>query len=468
MPGEPKRVQPSRDRDRQGRDAGPRRLRQLLRPALHDRPRTAAARPARCRRPAPRRGRRSPARGRSGRLPLRAWRSTQAACTRPANGSLGQDQVDPHPEVLVEHPGAVVPVGEDALVRPALAHDVVQPERLELRERLALRLASRASGRRRRPDRTRPRRPARCSCRRSTTVSSGPAAPRRRAGRPARRACTLVVGVGLPPVRHIHRLNADPVASRGDRARLGCGKPGASASPVTTSSSRRARGSPPRSTRPRRVLRPRSRAPPAHRRATRRRRRRRASSPAGTPHPAAARRATAGTRGTRCFTEFTFQVAIRTLIKKCNRETRGLKRLRLALVELPVDDQAVPERVELCVLAERHLDPRRAPAHPLVDQRHHMVSRLDQLVFELDGLPGLEPAAPELADAVGPVVDPVEVEDHRVRGVPLDLRVEQVRAPVAVPPARKLSKPTRSRSTFPGLIPGCPRVDFIMPASTWI
>ena len=73
-----------------------------------------------------------------GPLPLRAWRSTHAALTRSATGVAGEDQVDPHPEVLVEHARAVVPVGEDALVRPAVADDVVQAERLQLRERLAL------------------------------------------------------------------------------------------------------------------------------------------------------------------------------------------------------------------------------------------------------------------------------------------------------------------------------------------
>ena len=37
----------------------------------------------------------------------------------------------------MEHAGAVVPVGEHApLVRPALAHDVVQPERHQLVQRL--------------------------------------------------------------------------------------------------------------------------------------------------------------------------------------------------------------------------------------------------------------------------------------------------------------------------------------------
>ena len=38
----------------------------------------------------------------------------------------------------MEHAGAVVPVGEDALGRPALAHDVVQAERLQLGQRGAL------------------------------------------------------------------------------------------------------------------------------------------------------------------------------------------------------------------------------------------------------------------------------------------------------------------------------------------
>ena len=42
----------------------------------------------------------------------------------------GQHQIDPHPEVLMEHPRPVVPVGEHPLVRPAIAHDVTQAERL--------------------------------------------------------------------------------------------------------------------------------------------------------------------------------------------------------------------------------------------------------------------------------------------------------------------------------------------------
>ena len=73
-----------------------------------------------------------------GPLPLRACRSTHAASHALGDRPAGQHEVDPHPEVLVEHAGAVVPVGEHALVRPAVAHDVAQAERLQLRQRLAL------------------------------------------------------------------------------------------------------------------------------------------------------------------------------------------------------------------------------------------------------------------------------------------------------------------------------------------
>ena len=108
MPGEPKRVQPSRDRDR------PRRLRRqdcgsFTAPRLV----TGADGGGTTGPMSP-----SGASSRStitgawslGPLPLRAWRSTHAALTRPATGPLGEHEVDPHPEVLVEHPGAVVPV----------------------------------------------------------------------------------------------------------------------------------------------------------------------------------------------------------------------------------------------------------------------------------------------------------------------------------------------------------------------
>ena len=69
MPGEPKRVQPSRDRDRPRRAGGPRAPAAASSRRAWSPARRAAARPARCPRPAPRRGRRSPARGRSARCP---------------------------------------------------------------------------------------------------------------------------------------------------------------------------------------------------------------------------------------------------------------------------------------------------------------------------------------------------------------------------------------------------------------
>ena len=134
MPGEPKRVQPSRDRDRpRGLGACGSFFAPRFVTGADGGGTTGPMSP-------------SGASSRStitgawslGPLPLRAWRSTQAAFTRSATGSLGEHEVDPHAEVLVEHAGAVVPVGEHALVRPAVAHDVVQAERLQLPQRLAL------------------------------------------------------------------------------------------------------------------------------------------------------------------------------------------------------------------------------------------------------------------------------------------------------------------------------------------
>ncbi len=49
----------------------------------------------------------------------------------------GEDQVDPHPEVLVEHAGPVVPVAEHSVVGPAAAHDIGQAERFERGQRIA-------------------------------------------------------------------------------------------------------------------------------------------------------------------------------------------------------------------------------------------------------------------------------------------------------------------------------------------
>ena len=124
MPGEPKRVQPSRDTRPAARLT--RRLRQLLRAApgdrrggrRHDRPDVLAVR----RLVEVDDDRRVIARPLAlARLPVDPRRLDALGHRR-----ARQHEVDPHPEVLVEHPRAVVPVGEHALVRPAVAHDVVQ------------------------------------------------------------------------------------------------------------------------------------------------------------------------------------------------------------------------------------------------------------------------------------------------------------------------------------------------------
>ena len=155
-----------------------------------------------------------------GPLPLRACRSTHAALTRPATGCAGQHQVDPHPEVLVEHPGPVVPVGEDALAGPAVADDVVQAERLQLGQ-------SRSLGRRdvRLPDvgvgiedvvvggrdvhvAAHDRRLGACGDR---------VAQRRQPGE----LVLVVLGARDAPVGHVDRDDPDPAAGGRDRARLG-------------------------------------------------------------------------------------------------------------------------------------------------------------------------------------------------------------------------------------------------------
>ena len=134
MPGEPKRVQPSRDTRPAALTT---RLRQLLRAALRDR---------RARR---RHDRADVAVGRlvevddDRRVVARALALAGLAVDPGGLDALGdrvagQHEVDPHPEVLVEHAGAVVPVGEDALAGPAVAHDVVEAGGLQLGQRRAL------------------------------------------------------------------------------------------------------------------------------------------------------------------------------------------------------------------------------------------------------------------------------------------------------------------------------------------
>ena len=175
MPGEPKRVQPSRDRDR-AREAerygacgsffAPR-LVDRSRGRRHDRPdvpvrrlvevddhRRVVARPA----------------------ALAGVAVHPRRLDAIGDRLAGQHQIDPHPEVLMEHPGPVVPVGEDPLVRPAIAHDVAQAERLQLRQRRALGRRSRGSGRRRRPGSNTSSSVGAMFMSPQTTVASGPAA----------------------------------------------------------------------------------------------------------------------------------------------------------------------------------------------------------------------------------------------------------------------------------------------------
>ena len=115
MPGEPKRVQPSRDRDRPQRlttapaaASSRRAVRAGARRRRHDRPDVAVGRLVEVDD-----HRRVVARP----LALAGLAVDPGGLDALGDGVAGQHEVDPHPEVLVEHAGAVVPVGEDALVR---------------------------------------------------------------------------------------------------------------------------------------------------------------------------------------------------------------------------------------------------------------------------------------------------------------------------------------------------------------
>jgi hypothetical protein len=58
------------------------------------------------------------------------------------------------------------------------------------------------------------------------------------------------------------------------------------------------------------------------------------------------------------------------------RQPHGFEGIGLAHAGLPVNDYPGPKRIDPRVLPEGHLDTRRAPAHPLVDQRHYTVPRV--------------------------------------------------------------------------------------------
>ena len=165
-----------------------------------------------------------------GPLPLRACRSIQAACTRPATRRRREHQVDAHPAVLVEHAGAIVPVAEHPPVGPALAHDVVEPELLDRRERSAL-----------------GRRDVRLAHvglgvehvlvgRRDVHVAAddrrlGPGGEQVAQRREPGELVAVVLGVGGAAVRDVDRDDADAAARRGDRARLLVREPGPAREP---------------------------------------------------------------------------------------------------------------------------------------------------------------------------------------------------------------------------------------------
>ena len=123
----------------------------------------------------------------------------------------------------MEHPGPVVPVGEDPFLRPAIAHDVVEAEIHQLRQRRALglghvRLADVGVGIE------------------DVVVGGGDvevAADDRRLGpggdHLAQRGqpdelVRVVLGTRLAPVRHVHRDDPDPATGGRHRARLRIGE----------------------------------------------------------------------------------------------------------------------------------------------------------------------------------------------------------------------------------------------------
>ncbi len=131
----------------------------------------------------------------------------------------GQDQVDPHAEVLVEHARAVVPIGEDTRSRPVLADHVVEAVSGQIGQRRPfgrrdMGLAAVGGG--------------------IEDVGVGgrdihvPADhPRRGIGlkQPVEGAqpgelVLVVVGVGDAAVGHVNRVHADPAAGGRDRACL--------------------------------------------------------------------------------------------------------------------------------------------------------------------------------------------------------------------------------------------------------
>ena len=210
MPGEPKRVQPSRDRDRPARPGRRSRRRR------HDWPDVPVRRLVEV----------DDHRRVITRSPAFARLAIDPDGSDPArDGAAGQDQVDPHPEILVEHSRPVVPIGEDALGRPAITHYVAQAERLQLCERRALRRGdvSLADVRIRVEDVSIGRRDVHVATHHCGLRAGGHHLPER--GKP-RELILVMLGAGGSPVGYVHPGDPDARTGRRHRARLRMREPG--------------------------------------------------------------------------------------------------------------------------------------------------------------------------------------------------------------------------------------------------
>ena len=206
----------------------------------------------------------------------------------------GEDQVDPHAEVFVEHAGAVVPVGEDAVGGPAVADDVAEAGRLQFGQGFALgrgdvgvadvggRVEDVGVGR---GDVHVAADHDVVGARRDLVAQ----------GRQPFELVLVVIGIGLAAVRHVDRPDADAIAGRRDRARLLLGEARPAGQPrddVVEADPGEDRDAVPGAFTVRRELV--AALASARPRAAPRRPRRRASSPAGRRRRARVRRATAG------------------------------------------------------------------------------------------------------------------------------------------------------------------------------
>src|SRR5215469_8050112 len=142
-----------------------------------------------------------------------------------------QHQIDPHAEVLVKHAGSVVPVREDALVRPALAHNIVQAHRFEARQCCPFRL-----GDVRLPDISSGIENVRIGwsdihvAAHQRGLGTRPDIPLQR-GEPLE-LVLIVLRAGSAPVRDIDSVDADAIAAGRHRARLLVGEAGTAWQPL--------------------------------------------------------------------------------------------------------------------------------------------------------------------------------------------------------------------------------------------